>query len=397
VVETNIHYPTESSLIYDGLRKVVELCVELSEQTTASGWRQHAQLLKQAKKTARNLARIASRKGRNHQTRLPAEYRKLLKLARKITGRARELCEELSTSGSITTDVLVAELTTFLDRTEQVLNTAKRRVLEGETVPHEEQLFSIFEPHTQLYKRGKAGAPVQFGRLALVFEDGAGFITHHHLLERHAGDRDVVIEQTRIVQQRLEGKIERASFDRGFHSPENQVELAKIISHPCLPQPGAKQSVEQEQNASLQFRQAKQSHPGIESAIGALQSGNGLKRCRDHSELGFERYLALGIPGRNLHVLGKLLIARRNALAAAAAAPPPRPEHAAQFNRRLSRTLPDCRPRTLLREGVSNGGKRTLTTTMTLRFGRITTIFNHNSARSRRQATHKAHFRTGTN
>jgi len=212
----------------------------------------------------------------------------------------------------------IAEITTFIERSERVMETARRRVIDGETVPNEEKLFSIFEPHTQLYKRGKAGEPVQFGRLVMVYEDAAGFLTHHHLLPRDAADRDVVVEQTRIVQERLQGRIKRASFDRGFHSPENQTALAEIVSHPCLPKPGAKQSAAQDATATLQFRQARQSHPGIESAIGALQSGNGLERCRDQSELGFERYLALGILGRNLHVLGRLVIAKRNALCAAA-------------------------------------------------------------------------------
>ena len=169
-----------------------------------------------------------------------------------------------------------------------------------------------------MYKRGKAGEPLQFGRLVLVYEDAVGFLTHHHLLPRDVADRDVVVEQTRIVQERLNGRIKRASFDRGFHSPENQTALAEIIAHPCLPKPGAKQSAAQDANATLQFRQARQSHSGIESAIGALQSGNGLQRCRDCSELGFERYLALGILGRNLHVLGRLVIAKKDALCAAA-------------------------------------------------------------------------------
>ena len=96
------------------------------------------------------------------------------------------------------------------------------------------------------------------------------------------------------------------------------MELAQIIAHPCLPKPGAKQSAKQDENATLQFRQARQSHPGIESVIGALQSGNGLQRCRDRSELGFDRYLALGILGRNLHMLGRLVIARKDELCAAA-------------------------------------------------------------------------------
>jgi hypothetical protein len=186
-------------------------------------------------------------------------------------------------------------------------------VLRAETVPNGEKLFSIFEAHTQLYKRGKAGEPIQFGRLVLVYEDAIGFITHHRVLSRDSHERDVVVEETRIVQTRLDGKIERASFDRGFHSPENQEALAKIVAHPCLQKPG-----KQEQKGTVQFHEARQHHPGIESAIGAMQSGNGLERCRDRTEKGFERYIALGVLGRNLHVLGKLLIAREAPLSESA-------------------------------------------------------------------------------
>ena len=202
------------------------------------------------------------------------------------------------------------ELETYLQRTRQVRDLARRRVIEGETIPNHEKLFSIFETHTQLYKRGKAAEPIQFGRLVLVIEDGAGFITHYHLLARDEGDRDVVVAQMRAAQKRHAGKIRRASFDRGFHSPQIQEALAAIVAHPCVPMPGSKQAAEQERTASVEFRQARQSHPGIESAIGALQSGNGLKRCRDRTERGLARYLGLGVLGRNLHVLGKLLIAR---------------------------------------------------------------------------------------
>ena len=207
---------------------------------------------------------------------------------------------------------------TFLQLTEQVRDTARRRVLLGETVPNAEKLFSLFETHTQLYKRGKAGEPVQFGRLVLVLEDAAGFIVQHHVMPRDATDKSVIVEQMRVTQTRLGGRIESASFDRGFHSPENQVELAKIIAHPCLPKPGAKQAAAQAAAATVEFRESRQRHSGIESAIGALQAGNGLKRCRDHTELGFERYISLGILGRNLHVLGKLLIAREQANSEAA-------------------------------------------------------------------------------
>ena len=313
VVETNIHYPTESSLVLDGVRVILQLCVLFALRFGLSGWRQHEQLLKRVKRLARNIGRISSKKGPNYKNRLKHPYRQLLKRTRKILHRARGLCDELETQPLTPVELMQLErLKTFIQRTEQVCDTARRRVLRGEAVPNEEKLFSMFEPHTQLYKRGKAGEPVQFGRLMLVYEDAAGFITHHHVMPRDAKDQDVVVEQTRILQDRLEGQIEEASFDRGFHSPENQERLAEIIAYPCLPKKGAKQSAHQHASETIKFHRARRRHSGIESAIGALQSGNGLKRCRDRSELGFGRYVALAILGRNLHTLGKLLITQQD-------------------------------------------------------------------------------------
>jgi transposase, IS5 family len=314
VAATNIHYPTDSSLIRDGLRKVFILAAALAGLFGLDGWRQHKHLFRKAKKLARKIERIAARKATGYQERLQPLYRDLLALAGNMLLRAETLREEVRNSGPCGPEALalLQELETFVQRTRQVCGVARRRVLEGETVPNNEKLFSVFETHTQLYKRGKAGEPVQFGRMVLVYEDGAGFISHYHILPRDQSDRDVVVEQTRKAQERHRGRIRGASFDRGFHSPENQKELAAIIPHPCLPMSGAIQAVEQERTATVEFREARQSHPGIESAISALQSGNNLERCRDRTERGFARYIGLGVLGRNLHVLGKLLIARES-------------------------------------------------------------------------------------
>jgi len=320
VAETNVHYPTESSLIRDGLRKVLSLCVAIVALVGGRGWRQHKHLYQKAKGLARQIDRVAARKGNGYEQRLQRLYRELLSLAETVLGRADKLRESLNHQGKASGEVLGpdAQLKIFLERTRHVCGTARRRVLQGETIPNHEKLFSIFETHTQLYQRGKAAEPVQFGRLVLLYEDGAGFITHAYLLPRDAEDRGVVVQQTRILQERLKGRIRRASFDRGFHSPENQRELAKIVAHPCVPMPGANQPREQEAEATVEFRQARQDHPGIESAINALQSGNGLARCRDRSERGFSRYLQLAVLGRNLHVLGKILVAREDAQCKAA-------------------------------------------------------------------------------
>jgi hypothetical protein len=275
-------------------------------------------MLRKVKRLSRNIERIASHKGPNYKARLRREYRKLLKGSGQILHRAQQLLGQAQTRPEWAASDAIAELQVFVQQTEQVRDTARRRVILGEQVPNKEKLFSLFEPHTQLYKRGKAGEPVQFGRLVLIYEDGAGFITHAYVMSREERDQDVVVDQTRIVQQRLHGAIEEASFDRGFQSPANQRELAKIVARPCLPKLGPKQSAEQSQQASVSFRQARKRHAGVESAVGALQAGNGLQRSRDRTELGFNRYVALGVLGRNLHTLGKLLIAREAAQCEAA-------------------------------------------------------------------------------
>ena len=136
-------------------------------------------------------------------------------------------------------------------------------------------------------------------------------------MDRNEGDKDVAVRGTKCLQEAFDDKVNRLSFDRGLHSPENQTKLPELVENVRLPKPGAKQSVVQLESADEEFLAAKQYHSGIESAIGALRSGNAMQRCRDRSEVGFERYLQLAISGRNLHTLGRMLIAKENANAAA--------------------------------------------------------------------------------
>jgi hypothetical protein len=143
-------------------------------------------------------------------------------------------------------------------------------------------------------------------------------VCHYEVLGKGVLDQEVVIPVMRKLQKRLGGKIKRASFDRGFHTPANQQQLAEIVAHPCLASKGKDKGRKQQEEGTVEFREGRQSHPGVESAINALQSGNGLERCRDRGTRGYERYVALGILGRNLHTLGKLLLAQDAATCAAA-------------------------------------------------------------------------------
>jgi IS5 family transposase len=325
VVETNIHYPTESTLIEDGLDQVVTLAAAIAAAHGLSGWRQHEHLVQKVHEIVRQIAR-ASRAKSQGADRLKPGYQRLLTLAAELLQRARALLrtlrfraqgEGIDWLGEGLTGPR-EELWHFVQLTDKVCGTARRRVLLGETVANEEKLFSMFEPHTELIKRGKQPNPIQYGHKVLVIEDAVGFICHYAVVANGVLDQDVLVPAMTELQQRVGGKIERASFDRAFHTPANQEQLAAIVAHPCIPKKGRESGRKQQEEASVEFREARQRHPGIESAIGALQAGNGQERCRDESKLGYDRYVGLGMLGRNLQVLGKLLLAQDEAKCEAA-------------------------------------------------------------------------------
>jgi transposase, IS5 family len=324
VVETNIHYPTESSLIGDGLRKIVPWAAKLAAANGLRGWRQHEHLLGKVRQLVRRVGRASRAKGRGAERLKPA-YQELLELADDLLARARRLLHELtlavdpkrfvwnkviSTPAPAPAEELLLH---YLVLTEKVCDNARRRVLQGQTLANDEKIFSIFEPHSELVKRGKQPVPIQFGHNVLVVEDAAGFVVDYRVVANGVLDQDLVVPVMRKLQKRFAGKIRSASFDRAFHTPENQKALAEIVRTPCIASKGEAKGRQQQEEGSVAFRKARQHHPGVESAIGALQAGNGLKRCRDRSKRGYERYVALGILGRNLQTLGKLLLARDQA------------------------------------------------------------------------------------
>jgi IS5 family transposase len=324
VVETNIHYPTESSVIGDGLRKILPLAAELAEAYGQGGWRQYEHLLKKVRQLVQKIDRAARAKSKGAD-RLKPGYQKLLELAKDLLGRVRRLLLALAFPMDATAFSLDRLKNTpapatregllwhYVMLTEKVCDNARRRVLHGEALANEEKIFSIFEPHTELINRGKQPNPIEFGHKVLVIEDAAGFVVDYQVVKDGALDQDLVVPVMKKLQKRFDNKIQSASFDRAFHTTDNQKELAEIVPTPCIAAKGAKQGRQQQQEGTVAFRDARQHHPGVESAIGALQAGNGLKRCRDRSKRGYERYVGLGVLGRNLQTLGKLLVAQEQA------------------------------------------------------------------------------------
>ena len=206
-------------------------------------------------------------------------------------------------------EVLSAELRHYLALTAPACAQATRRTQQGETVPVQEKVFSLFEPHTQLRNRGKRPDPIEFGRQLVVAEDQLGFVVGYRILEAGELVQDVAVPLVTELQERWSGSIESVSSDRGFYTPANLEALSKQVK--VLAMPTKKQKLSQadrERESDAAFQAARKRHPGIESKSNALEAGNGLDRCRDRGEPGFQRYIAQALLGRNLHTLGRLLL-----------------------------------------------------------------------------------------
>ena len=319
VVQTNIHYPTDANLIVDGVRKILSLSNQLGRLLSVRTWQHWRTTLRSVKKLYRKIQKIAASKKLKKEEKaekLKTIYKELMTKAIDIGFKALEFRENIevnkirnqSTKRKI--EKLSSELDYFLGATSYVLCLAYRRVLEDETIPNEEKIFSLFEPHTELINRGKFPYPIEFGHRVFIYEDQIGFIVDHEVMDKGLTDEKVAVTLFKALQQRLQNRIKVVSLDRGCWSPENLKELEKTVDVVGLPKKGKRDLEAKLREGSVSFRQARKWHPGVESAIHALIAGNGLALCRDRGAEGYRRYVALGILGRNLHSLGRILLRR---------------------------------------------------------------------------------------
>jgi hypothetical protein len=315
VLKKNIHYPTDTNLIFDGIRKTIELSVKIAEAHGIVGWRQHAHLLRKFKKIRRAIEKVARSRAKDKKGKLFELYKEMIKEAHKLTDRAlstiqtfqalRKASEE---DISIFWNGVISNLYFFIAGTEYVCDLAERRMIEGETIPNPEKVFSLFEPDTELINRGKVPLPIEFGHRVLIIEDSAGFIVHAEVMDTGMTDDKILADVMKRLQEQYNDKIRSASFDKGFWSPVNLKELSQLVTTACLPKKGGRSQADQLRESCREFAEARKNHAGIESAIHALVAGNGLDRCRDKGPDGYRRYFALAVLGRNLHTLGRLLI-----------------------------------------------------------------------------------------
>jgi hypothetical protein len=312
VVKTDVHYPTDINLLFDAMRKIIILIARLCDAHNISEWRQYIYNVRQLKR----LIRVAQMKkrggGKTEQQQEKREKQKVeahqqvMDMAQQYLDKARLSLKSLQESAALTSNqkvTLLAVQQYMMDADRQIDQTT-RRVVEGETIPHSEKVFSIFEPHTEWIVKGKAGVPMELGLRVCIMEDQYQFLLHHQVMEKQTDDQ-VAVSMVRETKQRF-SDLASCSFDKGFHSPENQKELAELLDIVALPRKGKQSEKIKEIESSEDFLQAKKKHSAVESAINGLDV-HGLDRCPDRGLDGFKRYVALSIVGRNLQRLGVIL------------------------------------------------------------------------------------------
>jgi len=205
--------------------------------------------------------------------------------------------------------VLATEITTYGERIDQVIAQARRRVLQGETVPTADKLFSIFEPHTDLIKRGKAQRPVEFGHKVLLSESEHGLITDYRMLEGNPTDDQHVAPSLAHHIALFGGPPTLAACDRGFYSVEALAACrAAGVTTECIPQRGGRKTpARAAHEKSRAFRRGQRFRAGIEGRISVLFRGRGMKRCLLHGRERFELFVGLAVLANNLLVLADLL------------------------------------------------------------------------------------------
>ncbi len=311
VVETDIHFPTDNTLLWDAVRVLTRLVKRLGEHVPSalSGF---ADRTRRARRRMQEISRLTPTQRPRQQKR---KYRDLLGVTAGVVATARAAVA--TARAAPPRDPLVAALVTgvcgeiehFGGLADQVIAQTRRRVLDGEQVPVHEKIFSIFEPHTDLLKRGKVNRPVEFGHKVFLAESGRGLITDYRVLDGNPVD-EVHVPPSLSQHEGTFGRVpDLYAGDRGFYTPDNVEALtATGVGTECVPQRGGKKTEERTAyEKSRAFKQGQRFRAGIEGRISVLLRGRGMRRCLLEGRERFEVFVGAAVLANNLLRIADLL------------------------------------------------------------------------------------------
>ena len=312
VVETDVHYPTDTNLLFDATRKMISLIAIICSEIGVTTWRQSHQNILKVKRLLRGIQRLKRSssmdedKKQKREQFIAGEHQNYIAVCHGFVSKTKETIQILRGLGilSVAQDLRLDTVEHYIAHAERQIDQIRRRVVLDEKIPHAEKVFSIFEPHTEWISKGKAGVPQELGLSVCVFKDQYGFILHHHVVEQQT-DNQLAVAMAQGVKDRFENLV-ACSYDKGFYSPENRRQLSDILDLVVLPKKGRLSAQDIEIEQSAEFIESRRKHSAVESSINALEN-HGLDRCLDHGLQGFKRYVALSVLARNIQMLGHLI------------------------------------------------------------------------------------------
>ncbi len=303
VVETDIHYPTDSSLLGDGVRVLTRIMKKVGAIAGQAGT-QLRDRTRSVKRKVLAIARASRNKTESGKQKLRQSYVALLDAASRVVGQARRFSQEIAQGIKRGSRKKLGKAKRQLDemipRVRQVLFQTRERVLRGNT--HAEgKLVSLFEPETEVMRKGKAHKPNEFGKLVRIQEAENQLITRYEVLEQRPADSTLLIPSLEQHVQIFGRAPDALAADPGFFSAANEAAAEKMgvkrVSIPSSGTPGKQRKAKQK---TRWFKQLQKWRTGCEGRISVLKRRHGLRRSRYKGAAGMKRWVGLGVIADNL-------------------------------------------------------------------------------------------------
>jgi transposase, IS5 family len=314
VVQTDIHHPTDSTLLWDVVRVVTRLVSRLGRaiERPIEGFRNRTRAAR------RRMQAIQRMTPKQRVARQRNTYAELIGIAEQVVeGGRRALRQTGNIRGKdplseLAIGALQAEIDHYCALGERVIDQARRRVLQGEQVPNAEKVYSIFEAHTDLIKRGKVLTPVEFGHKVFLAESARGLITQYEVLDGNPSDEAHVAPSLERHRAAFGSAPQLYGCDRGFFSDENVLTCQRAgVEVISMPQRGGqKTAARKSYEKSPAFKKGQRFRAGIEGRISVLFRGRGMKRCLAEGRERFELLVGAAVLANNLLTIASLLTRR---------------------------------------------------------------------------------------
>lgn len=271
MLETDVHYPTDANLLWDASRKCIEISTALSDIFDIEGWRKHLDWKSRLKSACREFEKTAALGGHNKEQRILATASDYLRQAAGLEIKVHTTIELLAQQDlQITHHLKLLELNYFHDHLIRHMDLLERRINHGETIPHCEKVFSLFEPHTELIKKGKVRPPVEFGHRVLISTSQHGLIIDYKIMGPGSETAEAIPNADRLLMSfPPEGphQIASLSYDKGFGSQESRELISLYIPLVVMPKKGKRTAPECEREAQLPWQRQRDAHSAVESDI----------------------------------------------------------------------------------------------------------------------------------